>query len=110
QVGLLAGDDQRAEGLPLEDERLAHGEERLVLARRSELEGGHLLAIDQRLPLVAHLRAGQLAQAGSVPEEHRRARVVETRAGRLLELATGEFGSRATLVDRADRLPCVQAR
>ena len=40
------------------------GEEGLVLARRRELEGDHLLAVDQRLPLVADLRARQLAQAG----------------------------------------------
>ena len=54
QVGLLASRRRaRRSVCALEDERLPHGEEGLVLARRRELEGGHLLAVDQRLPLVA---------------------------------------------------------
>ena len=70
-----SGDDQRAEVLPLERERLADGEERLVLARRSELEGGHLLAVDQRLPLVSRpaertARAGR-SRAGRTPARRR---------------------------------------
>src|SRR5262249_60508584 len=83
---------------------LPDGLEGVVLAGRRELEGGHLLAVDQLLPLVADLRVGQLAQAGRVPEEHRRADVVEPRARGLLELGAGEVRRRAALVDRADRL------
>ena len=103
QLGLLLGDDQRAEVLPLELERLPDRLEGLALARRGELEGDHLLAVDERLPLVADLLAVELAQAGAVPEEDRRADVVEAGAGRLLELGAGEVGRRAALVDRAER-------
>ena len=110
QLGLLLGDDQRAEVLPLELERLPDRLEGLALARRRELEGDHLLAVDERLPLVADLLAVELAQAGAVPEEDRRADVVEVRAGRLLELGTGEVGRRAPLVDRAERGRLVELR
>jgi hypothetical protein len=104
QLGLLLGDDQRAEVLAFELERLPDRLEGLALAGRSELEGDHPLSVDKRLPLVAHLLAVELAKAGSVPEEDRRAHVEEMRAGRLLELGPGEVGRRAPLVDRADRL------
>ena len=103
QIRLLSRDHERAEALARRA-RAAAPTARKVLSSPGGVNSKVLtcFAVEQRLPFVLDLGAGQLAQAGAVPEEDGRADVVEAGPGRLLELRPVEVRCRPALVDRAE--------
>src|SRR6185295_19106187 len=105
QLGLRLRDDKRAEGVPLEHDRIRGREVRPVDSWRSELEGLHLAGVEG---VLVEERKWELRESGLLAWEDLDPRVIDTRPRRLLQDRRREARCAPRLVDAPDRLLLVE--